>query len=456
MTRISSSARLWFSVLLALVVRLSAAEPASAATKVVPVAGDTIVFLGDSITAQCLYTQYVEHYFHTRFPVTRLHFHNAGVSGDTTADALARFDRDVAAYQPKYVTVLLGMNDGAAKVFEPALFDTYRADIEKLLGKIRAIGATPILLTPTIYDGRMALASGKPDSRGRGGYYNGVLALYGAWLHDFAAEQGAGFADLYAPLNQFTQQSRRTAPDFTLTLDGIHPDPGGQMIMAYALVSDLGLSKRSSTIEISRTPGGDAVSKATGGRVVDARYSEAGIEFTFLPAGLPMSVPEAAKAGAALIPLGHRLSYEALSVHGLAPGRYQLFINNQPIGEYSDEVFAAKLELETNEKTPEYQQSVRVAELNARRHAESVAPLRDLWRAKKTLERTRRELAAAPGDAALQKRVTAYERKLADFDAQVAALDSKSSQMEDEIYQANQPQTLRFKIVRTAAPSVTR
>src|SRR5687768_1686265 len=36
--------------------------------------GDGIVFLGDSITHQCLYTQYVEDYFYTRYPKLRLRF----------------------------------------------------------------------------------------------------------------------------------------------------------------------------------------------------------------------------------------------------------------------------------------------------------------------------------------------------------------------------------------------
>src|SRR6187549_8592 len=59
--------------------------------------GDGIVFLGDSITHQCLYTQYVEDYFYTRFPKQRINFHNAGVGGDRAKDALTRFDEDVAA-----------------------------------------------------------------------------------------------------------------------------------------------------------------------------------------------------------------------------------------------------------------------------------------------------------------------------------------------------------------------
>jgi lysophospholipase L1-like esterase len=75
--------------------------------------GDTVVFLGDSITHQCLYTQYVEDFFYTRYPHKRIRFHNAGIGGAKGWDALQRFDRDVAAYKPKYVTVLLGMNDGA-------------------------------------------------------------------------------------------------------------------------------------------------------------------------------------------------------------------------------------------------------------------------------------------------------------------------------------------------------
>ena len=43
--------------------------------------GDTLVFLGDSITHQVLYTQYVEDYYYTRYPNRRIRFHNAGVSG---------------------------------------------------------------------------------------------------------------------------------------------------------------------------------------------------------------------------------------------------------------------------------------------------------------------------------------------------------------------------------------
>lgn len=437
-------------VIIALVfcLQASAADFKSPLSKLALADGDCIVFLGDSLTKECLYTQYLETYFYTRYPSLRLRLHNAGVSGDTAENALARFDRDVAAYKPRYVTILLGMNDGAAKQFDVPLFDAYRANMEKLIGKIRDIGATPVLLTPTMYDLRATVINPKNDSRGRGGYYNGVLALYGAWLRETACDAGLGFVDFHGPLNNFTHLSRRADPTFTLVPDGIHPDANGAIIMAYTFVSDLGLSKRASTIDLTRDANGNAVAKVTGGKVSDARYNDDGVEFVFQPACLPMAVPVGAEKGAALIPLGHRMSYEALTIHGLPRGSYEMRINDQSAGVFTSNQLESHIELENNARTPQHQQAVRVAELNAQRNEQAVKPLRDLWRAQKTLSRTRRELEAAPGDVALTKRITAYERKLADFEAQLKTLEDKSREFEDRIYQENKPQVLRFVLVK--------
>ncbi|HWA99997.1 MAG TPA: SGNH/GDSL hydrolase family protein [Pirellulales bacterium] len=412
--------------------------------------GDAIVFLGDSITQQGLYTQYVETYFYTRDPGLRLKFHNAGVSGDTAADALARFDRDVASYRPRYVTVLLGMNDGSSTKFDESLFDTYRADMQQLVERIRKIGATPILLTPTMYDSRMAARRTKPDSRGRGGYYNGVLALYGAWLREAAAANGAGFADLYGPLNYFTNQSRKSDPDFTLIPDGIHPDPNGQIVMAYSLVADLGLSKRVFTIDISRNSADEVVTKTAGGKITEASTANGGYAFTFAPECLTLPVPAGAEMGAKLIPLGHRLGLEALYVHGLSAGRYELWINDQRIGVFASQQLESKLELQNFPTTPQYQQALQVARLNAQRNEQAVLPLRDLWRAKKSLAKTERELEASPDDATLKKRAFVQQRNLADFDEQLAGFERTARQIEDEIYRANQPQPLHFRILPAA------
>ena len=45
--------------------------------------GDTVAFLGDSITAARGYTKIVEHYTLMRYPQRRVRFVNAGKGGDT-------------------------------------------------------------------------------------------------------------------------------------------------------------------------------------------------------------------------------------------------------------------------------------------------------------------------------------------------------------------------------------
>ena len=130
--------RLFSSLLLGLISTSSIAQPA-APTGLGLKDGDRIIWIGDSITHQCQYTQYVEDFFYTRYPKMRLHFRNAGVSGDVAADALNRFDDDIASFKPTVATVLLGMNDGRYQDFTPEIFQTYARDMTTLLDKLDAL-----------------------------------------------------------------------------------------------------------------------------------------------------------------------------------------------------------------------------------------------------------------------------------------------------------------------------
>ena len=105
--------------------------------------GDTVVFLGDSITHQRLYTQYVEDFFYQRFPDRRIKFHNAGIGGAQAWDALARVGRDVLQYNPRYVTILLGMNDGRYQPFNQEIYSTYQRNMTQLISQLKSGGTTP-------------------------------------------------------------------------------------------------------------------------------------------------------------------------------------------------------------------------------------------------------------------------------------------------------------------------
>lgn len=446
--------RAWWCglVLLALASALQAQEFKAPLAKLELADGDTLVFLGDSITHQCLYTQYVEDYFYTRFPKLRVRFHNSGVGGDRAEDALNRFDRDVAAYKPKYVTILLGMNDGGYQPFNPQIMETYRRDMPQLIEKIQAIGATPILMTPTMYDSRAARLKPRPNlSEPTLEFYNGMLAYFGAWLREQATDRGLGFVDMYSPLNNLTLEARRQDPTFTMIADAVHPGPAGQLVMAYALLSDLGLPRPVSNITIVRGAGDEATARASGGQFSDARFTSDGLEFTFEAESLPLVLPEEASVGVELTKIGHRLSREAIEVHGLAPGKYDLLIDGQRVGAYTHVALERHVELQANEKTPQHQQALAVALLNKQRNDEAVRPLRNLWRDRKVHRRLTEQLKAAPSDAKIAQQVAALDKSLSGFEEQIVALEQQAQAIEEKIYQANAPVKRQYRLVRAGS-----
>src|ERR1700674_1857971 len=85
--------------------------------------GDTVVFYGDSITNQRLYTVFTETFVLTRFPGMKVTFIHSGWSGDRVSGGGrgpvdVRLDRDVLAYQPTAITIMLGMNDAEYRPFD--------------------------------------------------------------------------------------------------------------------------------------------------------------------------------------------------------------------------------------------------------------------------------------------------------------------------------------------------
>ncbi len=416
--------------------------------------GDGIVFLGDSITHQRLYTQYVEDYFYTRMPHLRLRLHNAGVGGARAWDALQRFDADVAAYQPKYVTILLGMNDGTYQPFQPEIFDTYRRDMTTLLERIRAIGATAIPMTPTMFDARADRAREKnPRPAEATLLYNSVLAYYGTWLRDVAVEQGLGFVDMWGPLNNITLEQRKTDPAFTLIRDAVHPGPDGQLIMAAAIINDLGLPRQVSNIAISLSPEGKPRVRAAGGEVTDLSATDDGLAFTFTAKALPWVVPEEARLGAKLCRLGHRLGKEGLEIHGLRPGQYALFIDDVEVGRYSSEALERHIELQENDKTPQFQQALQVALLNKQRNEGPIGKLRGEWSQFQQYARARRTVSEQPGNEQAAKQLAALEEKIAGIEERVARHNAEAKAIEDQIFEKNQPQPRRYVLKRVETPT---
>src|SRR6202165_5846433 len=107
--------------------------------------GDTVVFYGDSITDQRLYTTFTEAYVVTRFPKLNVRFVHSGWSGDKVDGGAGgsidtRLRRDVLAYQPTVVTLMLGMNDAGYRLFDDTLFKSYRTGYEHIVKALKTAG----------------------------------------------------------------------------------------------------------------------------------------------------------------------------------------------------------------------------------------------------------------------------------------------------------------------------
>jgi len=414
--------------------------------------GDTLVFLGDSITHQCLYTQYIEDFFYTRFPDRHIHFHNAGVSGDQTTDALTRFEDDTAKFKAKYVAILLGMNDGHYQDFSLETFHTYTAGMEEIIAQIRKSGAIPIALSPTMFDHHQLALQLKNNPKFRfrnlpfSSQYNSLMAFYGAWLRETAGADHIPFINLWGPLNDFTSTGRRTNPDFSLVEDSIHPGGAGHVIMACSILSQLPPTRRTVS-NISITHSGKNWKSSKG--VTNLKVSENAdkVSFTFLASSLPWVVPPGlsdyeisrgettpASLGYKLTAAGHRLSNERLRIAGLAPGAYQLTIDGKPVGKFNHLALGSKVELQANSNTPQYQQAMSVAVLNRERNDKAVRPMRDTWARIKGLRRKNDEVL--------------FQKTYPELLQRIKELQEAAAVYEGRIYQAAHPQARTYQLNR--------
>ncbi|HOL70556.1 MAG TPA: SGNH/GDSL hydrolase family protein, partial [Bryobacteraceae bacterium] len=121
--------------------------------------GDRVVFYGDSITEQRLYTTFAETYVLTRFPKLNVSFVHSGWGGDRVTGGGGgsidvRLKRDVFAYKPTVMTIMLGMNDGRYRAFDQSIFDTYANGYRHIIRSVKQTlpGIRITVLQPSPYD----------------------------------------------------------------------------------------------------------------------------------------------------------------------------------------------------------------------------------------------------------------------------------------------------------------
>ena len=133
---------------------------------------------------------------------------NRGVSGNTTADALARLERDVLAEDPRIVLVCLGGNDMLRRLPADQQFDNLRAIVRAIQEK----GALVVLI-------------------GTEGFKILSQVDYGERYESLAREMGA----VYVP-----DLMEGVLTDRSLMLDQIHPNARGYEKIARRIADEAG------------------------------------------------------------------------------------------------------------------------------------------------------------------------------------------------------------------------
>ncbi len=335
--------------------------------------GDRIVFYGDSITDQRLYTTYIESYCVTRFPKRHFTFVHSGWGGDRVGGGGGgpidvRLKRDVLPYRPTVVTVCLGMNDGSYRAFDQGIFDTYIKGYRHILDTLKSElpGVRLTLLTAPAFDD----VTRTPTFPGG---YNETLKRYGQAVADLAKEYGATLADTNAPLVDALEKAKSAVSDVAPKLipDRVHPGPGGHMVMAAAVLKAWNAPSVVADISIDATR--KHIASAVDTKVSGLKWTANGLAFSHLDGALPWPLdrdPDKNRdMGLALqvTDAESALDRFILTVKGLPSGSYALKVDGTEVTRLQAETLASGVDLAAIPDLPENRQAQDVLNLT-RKH----------------------------------------------------------------------------------------
>lgn len=209
-------------------------------------ANQKLLFIGDSVTdggrqrpngeglSDALgkaYPAFVDGLLETVYPERAIRVVNQGNSGNTVRDLAARWETDVFAHRPDWLSVCIGVNDVWRQFDQPRRaeiavpLDEYEAVLSRLCRETRpALAGGLILMTPFYIEDNPADAM-----RSR-------MDAYGAVVRRVAGEMDALCVDTQVAFNRALKHRHSAA----LAWDRVHPNMAGQMILAKAFLDTVG------------------------------------------------------------------------------------------------------------------------------------------------------------------------------------------------------------------------
>jgi lysophospholipase L1-like esterase len=293
--------------------------------------GDTVIFLGDSITAARGFDKVVENYTLLRFPGRKVRFVNSGQGGDTAAGGSGRLERDVFALGATVLVVAYGINDigwgtKADEEHKRAYLDAIRVIVERCRERhVR------------VFICSAAITAGDPESA-EGGFLQAMCDEGMA----IARERSEGTIDVQRTMRAIQRKVRAAAEQAgsekdrpTLHApDGVHLNDLGQLAMALAILKGLGAPADVSSATLdARVP---ATVEANACRLTNLAGDASLLEFDRLDEGLPVNFGAFGALQFRFVPVPEELNRYLLTVRGLPVGRYEILADGRPLGSFRE------------------------------------------------------------------------------------------------------------------------
>jgi lysophospholipase L1-like esterase len=209
----------------------------------------TVVAFGDSTTAPRgelrVYTQVLKELFDRQGVTCQVI--NAGVGGNSTSQARARFEHDVLEQKPECVILQFGINDAAVDVWRdpPArqprvLLEDYEKNLRYFCRELKSRKCQIVLMTPNPLqwtDQLLSLYGKSPYQPEDPDGFNVLLKRYSDKVREIARDEKVILVDVDKKFRTLAQDTDQELS--SLLLDGMHPNAQGHELIATALLPEL-------------------------------------------------------------------------------------------------------------------------------------------------------------------------------------------------------------------------
>jgi len=200
--------------------------------------GDTVAFLGDSITyfgsQNDGYVNLVKRAIEAKgISVKTI---EAGIPGNESKDMLGRLDSAILRKRPQWMTIMGGVNDVAhlARGQGNPTLEKYQKNMTDLFDKCAASNVNVIVFTATMFERTGDIEKAKE---------NVLQKPYNDWLRAETKRRGLPVADVNAVMWR-TWNAEKPKNGRLFTHDGVHMNARGQFMLARELLRTMGLPEK--------------------------------------------------------------------------------------------------------------------------------------------------------------------------------------------------------------------